>query len=201
MADGKANEVPLTITSLSPSQATVNSPDLTISVSGTGFRYDTLVNWDGTQITPVLVSTSQLTFVVPSSLLRSAGTATVTLSNPRTGGGTASASFPVNSIPVLLVSSSTLDFGSVPVSTSSAEITITLTSTGTAQLHTLNLTITGDFTQTSNCSSSLAVNASCTISVVFTPSAAGTRNGSLSIGSNAPDAPQSVALTGSELVW
>lgn len=42
----------------------------------------------------------------------------------------------------------------------------------------------------------LAVNASCQVSVTFTPTAQGTRNAALSISDNAPGSPQTVSLTG-----
>jgi hypothetical protein len=54
----------------------------------------------------------------------------------------------------------------------------------------------GDFTQTNTCGASVAVGASCTINVTFTPTAAGPRSGTLTINDNASGSPQTVALAG-----
>jgi hypothetical protein len=74
--------------------------------------------------------------------------------------------------------------------------TVTLTNTGTADLTIAQIAITGPFTQTSTCGSSVPVGASCTISVIFAPTAAGTFIGYIAISDNAANSPQSVRLTG-----
>jgi ASPM-SPD-2-Hydin domain-containing protein/centrosomal CEP192-like protein/dockerin type I repeat protein len=56
-----------------------------------------------------------------------------------------------------------------------------------------------DFTFSTTCVSPLAVNASCTISVTFTPSATGNRTATLSITDNIPGSPQLVSLSGTGL--
>src|SRR5262249_24972025 len=53
----------------------------------------------------------------------------------------------------------------------------------------------GDFSQTNNCAS-LAVGASCTVTVRFTPTASGARTGGVTITSNANNSPTSIALSG-----
>lgn len=55
---------------------------------------------------------------------------------------------------------------------------------------------TGDFYQSHNCPATLSPNASCTLKVTFTPSAPGTRAGSVKISDNATGSPQSVPLKG-----
>ena len=61
--------------------------------------------------------------------------------------------------------------------------TITITNTGTVSFPLSGVGITGanagDFSETNDCPSPLAVSASCHINVVFTPSAAGTRTASV----------------------
>jgi centrosomal CEP192-like protein/ASPM-SPD-2-Hydin domain-containing protein len=54
----------------------------------------------------------------------------------------------------------------------------------------------GDFTQTNNCGSSLAVGVSCTINVTFAPAAIGNRSATLSVSDDAANSPQTVALSG-----
>ncbi|HLY31151.1 MAG TPA: choice-of-anchor D domain-containing protein, partial [Ktedonobacterales bacterium] len=56
----------------------------------------------------------------------------------------------------------------------------------------------GDFSVSANsCTgATVAVNATCSVSVKFTPSALGTRSASLSFADDAPDSPESVAISG-----
>ncbi|MCU1310091.1 MAG: hypothetical protein JWO20_1216 [Candidatus Angelobacter sp.] len=82
------------------------------------------------------------------------------------------------------------------VNTTSGSQTVTLRNTGTAALTISSITTSGDFSQTNSCGSSLAAAASCSISVKFTPTVPGTRNGTLTVTDNAAGSPQTVSLTG-----
>ena len=97
---------------------------------------------------------------------------------------------------VVGLSASSLSFGSQPIGTSSAAQIVTLTNGNTSPLTIASIAANGDFAATNNCGSSLAANASCTISVVFTPSAAGARTGTLTVTDDYSTSPQTVALTG-----
>jgi hypothetical protein len=96
-----------------------------------------------------------------------------------------------------------LSFGPQVWGTTAASQAVTLTNSGTAPLSITSLAITGantgDFAQTNNCGSSVAVNASCSINVTFTPQALGSRSASITITDNAPNSPQSVTLMGTGL--
>ncbi|MBL8309217.1 MAG: choice-of-anchor D domain-containing protein [Burkholderiales bacterium] len=102
--------------------------------------------------------------------------------------------------PAASVSPTQLTFGSTTVGTTAAAQTVTLTNTGNAALVLGTTAIAGsDFAVGSNtCTSgsSLAASASCTISVSFAPTAAGSRSGTLTIAHNATPASSSVSLTG-----
>jgi len=102
--------------------------------------------------------------------------------------------------PVVSLSPTSLSFPVRLVGSPSPAKTVTLTNTGTATLQISGITITGanpsDFSQTNNCGTNLAPNASCTIRVVFTPQAKNSRTAAVTITDNAPDSPQSVALSG-----
>jgi hypothetical protein len=87
-----------------------------------------------------------------------------------------------------------LDFGPQLFGSPSAPKSVTLTSSGFAALTITSIGTTGDFAQTNNCPSSLAPGNSCSISVSFTPTALGSRSGSLVLADNAGS--QSVSLTG-----
>jgi len=90
------------------------------------------------------------------------------------------------------------DFGNVPVGTPSAPKPITLTNVGTAPLIVTAIALSGDFGRTdpNACLGFLDINASCIISVVFTPSSFGPRTGTLTLTDNALDNPQQLTLTG-----
>jgi hypothetical protein len=101
--------------------------------------------------------------------------------------------------PIVSLSPSTLAFAAQQANTTSAPQTVTLTNTGTAALSITSIAITGDYSQTNSCGTSLAAAASCTISVIFAPVAAGTRTGALVITDNAIGNPHNVPLTGTGL--
>jgi hypothetical protein len=102
--------------------------------------------------------------------------------------------------PAVDLSDSSLSFGYQAPNTTSTAKTVAMTNTGTASLAITSITASGDFAQTNNCGSSLAMNASCTINVTFTPTAASIQTGAVTITDNAGDSPQSVALSGTGLL-
>jgi hypothetical protein len=118
------------------------------------------------------------------------GTQTVALS------GTATPA----TLATLMVTPATLAFGPVAMGSSSAAQTVTATNIGTATLTftgiTLSGTSAGQFAQTTNCGTTLAVGATCTTMVVFTPTAVATASATLSFASNASNGTQTVELGG-----
>jgi hypothetical protein len=103
-------------------------------------------------------------------------------------------------VPVVSLSATSLSFAGQTVSTPSPPQTLTLTNTGTGALTPLTITTSGDFAQTNNCAGSVAASAGCTISITFTPTAAGNRTGALTLTDNALNSPQTVSLSGMGLV-
>lgn len=105
-----------------------------------------------------------------------------------------------NPAPGVAFSPVSLAFASQLVGTSSAGQSILLTNPGDASLTISSILISGadssDFAQTNTCGSSLAIASSCSLTVVFSPSATGTRSASLVITDNASGSPHSVSLTG-----
>ena len=99
-------------------------------------------------------------------------------------------------LPSAQLAPASVDFGSQVVGTTSVSQPITLTNLGSTTLTISAITTSGDFSKTDNCGSALAGNASCTINVAFTPTASGTRNGSLTVTDSAGNSPQTASLTG-----
>ena len=91
-----------------------------------------------------------------------------------------------------------IDFGGQLAGTTSAAHTVTLTNLGHASLTLGTLTTTANFSISSNlCNGqTLATAAACTFKVSFSPPTTGLKTGSVSIPSNAPLSPNSLALSG-----
>ena len=115
------------------------------------------------------------------------------------GGGGGTAVVPVSTAG-FSVSSTTVNFGNQAVGTTSAVQSATLINVGTATLTFSSIEVSGpnagDYILTSTCGTSLAPQAQCTLSVTFTPSAAGARTAAVVFTDNASGSPQSVNLTG-----
>jgi hypothetical protein len=115
---------------------------------------------------------------------------TITLYGVGEGGSSA------NPAPDAVLMPSALTFQNVPVGRPGAPQNVTLANAGNASLTIDSIQASGDFSQTNSCPGSLGAGAQCTISIVFTPSAEGTRSGSLTIADNAQGTPQALSLTG-----
>lgn len=92
-----------------------------------------------------------------------------------------------------------LAFGVVGVGRPSTVQTATLTNNGGVPLLLTSVTATGDFAAgvgLNTCGTSLAPGAVCTVGVIFSPAAAGSRAGTLTFVDNAANSPQTVALMG-----
>ncbi|MDP3295251.1 MAG: choice-of-anchor D domain-containing protein [Nevskia sp.] len=102
----------------------------------------------------------------------------------------------VNDDAPLQVSPGQLNFGNQTVNTASAAKVVTLSNAGGTPLSISSITTTGNFRHTTTCGASLAPSGRCTISIVFSPTAAGTRTGSTRIISNAVSSPDLINLSG-----
>jgi hypothetical protein len=87
---GTPQDIP-TLTALAPSSATVGASSVSLVVFGSNFENGATVQWNGTVLSTSWVSATQLTATIPASDIASAGTAKVTVANPRPGGGTSTA--------------------------------------------------------------------------------------------------------------
>ncbi len=106
---------------------------------------------------------------------------------------------------VTLNPATTLTFPGTPTQgTSTLPQNVSLTNSGNAPLQIFSAVLSGfnapDFSISSdNCSGAIAANASCTISVIFSPLAAGIRTAILTITDNAANSPQSVTVNGTAI--
>jgi hypothetical protein len=103
----------------------------------------------------------------------------------------------VTPAPLVTLSPSELTFADEKVGSASAAQTVTLTNSGTAELTITNITLgSTDFTQTNDCGTTLAVGASCTISVTFAPAKTGALADQVSVADDATGSPHTVILSG-----
>ncbi len=104
-------------------------------------------------------------------------------------------------LPVASIAGNPLSFGSQTVGTTSSSRTVTVTNTGKGELDFSDISVggtdAGDFNVTDTTCTTVAPNGgTCTVSVAFTPQASGSRSATLSLTSNDPSSPASVALDG-----
>lgn len=99
------NPVPFVNQPLVPSSTPSGGAGFPLIVNGTGFVSGATVNFNGTPLATTFVTSSQLTATVPATSIASAGTASITVTNPTPGGGLSnSVYFPI------AASESTLNF-------------------------------------------------------------------------------------------
>jgi OmpA-like transmembrane domain len=80
----------------------------------------------------------------------------------------------------------------VNAASTAQSVTVTEGNNGSATI--TSIAVTGDYSQTNNCPATLAALQTCTINVIFTPTALGSRNGTLTIQSNPPASPTATSV-------
>ena len=159
---------------------------------------------DNAPLVTTFVSASQITAAVPASQLQQVGSATISANNV---GGLSSAPFTIFTQNALISISQTtpLTFASVPIGIPAVSLSATLSAGGNLPLLLGAISITGtnpgDFSlaPSSTCpltGGTLQPPSSCTITVGFTPLAAGGRSAQVTIPSNSTPNPDTIALVG-----
>lgn len=154
-----------------------------VTVSGGGVAASAVSAASSTQLSTTLT--------ISPSAASSVRTLTVT-----TGTEVVTTSFTVAASGQVQFSSPSLTFGNQNPFTTSSTQQVMLTNNGQTTLNISNISASSEFGVTNNCPSALAVNANCTLNITFQPNFVGTRSGSVSIVDDAPNSPQSVALSG-----
>jgi hypothetical protein len=80
------NPVPA-LASLTPNHATHGGPTFTLTVNGSKFVNGSVVQWNGAALPTAFVSAQKLTAQIPAGDIATAGSGSVTVSNPAPGGG------------------------------------------------------------------------------------------------------------------
>ena len=169
-----------------------------ISIAASGDFAQT--NTCGTQVAAGTNCVISVTFT-PTTAGARAGMVTLTTdaaSSPDevslTGTGVAAAT------PQLTITPEALTFADQPVATQSAAKVATLKNTGNGVMQLKTIALGGshaaDFSLTETCGATLAPAATCTVTVMFKPTVAGSRSASVNIASDAGDGSDSIPLTG-----
>jgi len=165
----------------------------TAIVNGTGSQIGGLNRW-GDYSALTVDPADDCTFWYTQEYMRTTGSfnwntriANFKFANCGGGGNTAT----------VALSATKLAFSKRVLGTTSSAKVVRLTNTGTTTLNINSMTINGDFAISSKtCGTTLAPGNSCTVSVTFTPTVIGVRNGTLTFNDDAANNPQTVALTG-----
>ncbi len=170
--------------------------NIAIATSGDFAETDTC----GAPLAPSLSCTVSVTFAPTFPLTR---TGSVTMTDNAVNSPQTVTLSGVGVGPAVSFGQDSLNVGSQLVTTGGAAQVVTLTNSGNAPLTISSIGIagtnSGDFAQTNTCPASnatLGANGSCTISLIFTPAAAGNRTASVTVADSAPGTPQSLDLAG-----
>jgi hypothetical protein len=91
-----ANPAPV-LASILPSAANAGSGELTLTVTGSAFIANSVVQWNGASLSTTYVSSTQLTADIPAANIATGGSISVVVVNPAPGGGASvAATFTVN---------------------------------------------------------------------------------------------------------
>jgi hypothetical protein len=97
--------------------------------------------------------------------------------------------------PMLKADTPSVAFGTSLTGKTTAPKVVTISNNGTTAAKVSAVTVSGDFTQTNNCST-VNVGASCAVNVAYSPKASGAGSGTLTVTSDAVNGPTTVALSG-----
>ena len=186
-----------TITQLSPSSVTMGSGPITLEVTGSYFVDGAQIVFGGVARTTTYTSSTKVSASIPASDLATAGTVAVSVVNPVLNGtGAASAVLPFTIAPQLALSPQSLVFAAQLVGKTGDSKPVTVTNNTTGPISISSISVSGDFSETTDCAASVAAGASCAISVTMKPSTTGQLSGTLTVNSSAAGAAQTVSLAG-----
>jgi hypothetical protein len=101
--------------------------------------------------------------------------------------------------PAVTVAPGLLQYPVQNVGVASSAQTVLLRNLGSASLSITSITTTGDFSETDDCATGVAAAGSCTLSVIFNPTAPGVRSGAVVIQDGAAGSPHRINLSGTGL--
>jgi len=103
------------------------------------------------------------------------------------------------SSPTVSLAPNSLQYAGQTVGSASQAQQVKLRNVSSLPLAIASISTSGDYSETDDCGSGIAAAGTCTVSITFTPTAAGTRVGSLRVNDNASGSPRIVSLSGTGL--
>ena len=164
-----------------------------ISVTGSNSSDFTQTNNCGSSLPAAGSCTVNVTFAPTAAGSR---TATLSVANSASGGPLSATLVGVGLGPISNLNPRSLTYASQAVGTTSNSQIVNLTNVGSTPLNITGIAASGDFAETNTCGASLAAGGTCQISVIFAPTATGTRTGSITVSDNASGSPQTITLSG-----
>jgi sugar lactone lactonase YvrE len=139
------------------------------------------------EFAPIASGTIAGTLSIASNSLNGTGTQTIALSGTGVGGNA----------PNVQSSTASLNFGTVATGSTQSQ-TVTLTNSGAGALSIAGISLGGSsvFTQSTNCTSTLAPGTSCTTTITFAPQLNVTYTATLTFTDSAGTSPQQIAISG-----
>jgi PQQ enzyme repeat len=98
--------------------------------------------------------------------------------------------------PVSLSPSNSIAFGSQPFKTPSSPQSVTVVNNQNVAVKFSSIQVFGNYQQTNTCGSRIPAESSCTVTVVFQPTAIGAATGAVELTDNASNSPQYINLSG-----
>ena len=192
-------------------QIGLTSPPQTVTVSNVSSHSVTFNSIAGSgdfsqsNTCPTTLNASQSCTITVTFTPTAAGTRTgaVTLTDSDPGSPTQTIALSgAGEVNAISFSPSSLVFPGQTPGSSSPPTSVILVNDGTAAVNITSFAISpsrGTFTQTNDCPATLNANQSCTLQVVFTPPDTGRYKATLTVTDNAPNSPQTMALSGTGL--
>ncbi|MBS1850714.1 MAG: choice-of-anchor D domain-containing protein [Acidobacteria bacterium] len=186
--------LPVHSTSSAQSVTLTNTGNATLNISGIAASGDFAQTSNCPSALSIASSCQiQVTFTPSTGGLR---TGSLTITDDAAGSSQAVSLTGSGYVTTATISPGSLSFANLAVSSSSSAQTVTITNTGGNTMTVSAVAVSGDFSQTNNCTTLAASGGTCTIQVRFTPTAAGSRSGTLTIQNDAQGNPHSVSLNG-----
>jgi hypothetical protein len=183
----------VTLTNTGNATLTITS----IAISGANAGDFSETNTCGGSVAASATCTISVTFKPTATGSRAAS---VTITDNTSGSPQTVSLTGTGTAPAVTFAPTSVTFTGQLVTTSSTAQSVTLTNSGTATMNISGISVTGanagDFSETNTCGGTLAASATCTVSVMFKPTAAGNRTASVAVSDDAANSPQSVSLTG-----
>ncbi len=177
----------------------MNSGSTTLAVSGISAPQDYVATTDCAALTPGSSCSIQVAFTPGDSITTALRAGTLEIQSNASAALEFVSLLGSSSAAPLTLSPLELNFGTVSVG-QSGQLTVNATNTASLPITFGQLSTTGDYTaDPGTCpppGAPLPAGQSCTMIITFAPTATGSRTGTLSVGSNATEAPLTVILTG-----